>query len=69
MATKLTEEQINSDSMRCVKSCGTLLMKPDNSFLLLRHSDRYDLPKGHMENGETELDTAIRGLFIDEGYH
>ena len=29
-------------------------------FLLLRHPDRWDLPKGHCENGETFMETALR---------
>ncbi len=29
-------------------------------FLLLRHADRWDLPKGHCENGETFMETALR---------
>ncbi len=36
-------------------------MKPDQSFLLMKHRDRYDLPKGHMELGETEQQTGLRG--------
>ena len=36
-------------------------MKPDRSFLLMKHHDRYDLPKGHMESGENEHQTALRG--------
>jgi len=30
------------------------------SFLLMRHQDRWDLPKGHRERGETLLQTALR---------
>ena len=30
------------------------------SFLLMRHRDRWDLPKGHAEAGETTIDTALR---------
>lgn len=44
-----------------VKSCGFFVMKPDQSFLLMKFEDRYDLPKGHMEAGETEHQTALRG--------
>lgn len=50
--------------MRKVKSCGVLVMReaPRPSFLLMRHADRYDLPKGHIEAGECELDCALREL-------
>jgi 8-oxo-dGTP pyrophosphatase MutT (NUDIX family) len=54
-------EHSNISELRQVKSCGFLVMKPDNSFLLMKHSHRYDLPKGHMEVGETEQQTALRG--------
>lgn len=30
------------------------------SFLLLKHKDRWDLPKGHAEPGENLLETALR---------
>jgi len=41
-------------------------MKPDQSFLIMEHSDRYDLPKGHMELGETEQQTALRGKSMNQ---
>ena len=47
--------------MREVKSCGFLVMKPDRSFLLMTLLKRFDLPKGHMEPGENEMQTAFRG--------
>ncbi|CAF4275179.1 unnamed protein product, partial [Adineta steineri] len=33
----------------------------------MRHRDRYDLPKGHMEIGETERETALRELQEETG--
>jgi len=41
-----------------------LLLKDSENwrFLLLRHADRWDLPKGHCEPGESFLDAAIREL-------
>lgn len=50
-----------TNDMPEVKSCGFFVMKSDWSFLLMKHKDRYDLPKGHMEAGETEQQTALRG--------
>ena len=46
-----------------VLAAGILLMTDcDNQteFLLMRHRNRWDLPKGHCEKGETFQDTALR---------
>ena len=46
-----------------VKAAGILLMTVDKGsrqFLLMRHGDRWDLPKGHCEDGETFRQTALR---------
>jgi len=37
------------------------------SFLLMKHGRRYDLPKGHREEGETELVCALRELQEETG--
>jgi len=50
-----------------VKSCGFLVMKPDGSFLLMKHPNRYDLPKGHVEAGASERQTALRELREETG--
>jgi bis(5'-nucleosidyl)-tetraphosphatase len=59
--------------MKQVKSCGFILFKsvgiasedenrsePQKSFLLMKHRERYDLPKGHVEPGESDLECALR---------
>ena len=41
-------------------SCGTIVIK-DSKVLIVRQLDGYyGFPKGHMEDGETYIDTAIR---------
>lgn len=52
--------------MREITSCGVLCFYKD-SFLLMHHDKRYDLPKGHMKPGETELQTALRELEEETG--
>ena len=47
--------------MKQEKSCGCIVMNEKNEILLVHHNDgHWDLPEGHMEAGETEVDTAIR---------
>ncbi len=50
------------------KSCGVVLFNSDK-FLLLQHNNEdsgvdghWDFPKGHVEYGEEEIDTALREL-------
>jgi bis(5'-nucleosidyl)-tetraphosphatase len=50
-------------------SCGFLIVRgnPIDSFLLMKHSRRWDLPKGHVDEGETELQCALRELREETG--
>lgn len=52
-----------------VKSCGVLIVRgtPISEFLLMRHADRWDLPKGHVDAGETEIECALRELWEETG--
>ncbi len=45
-----------------VEAAGMLLfaLEAPPKFLLMRHRDRWDLPKGHAEAGEAMLETALR---------
>jgi bis(5'-nucleosidyl)-tetraphosphatase len=58
--------------MQQVKSCGFILFRcardsEQKSFLLMKHRDRYDLPKGHVEVGESDLECALREVHEETG--
>lgn len=59
--------------MRKAKSCGVIVMRkqPQTSFLLmLKHpgaKNIYDVPKGHIELGEDEVNCALRELSEETG--
>ena len=49
------------------KSCGAIVYRKrhgNTEILLIKHinSGHWSFPKGHMENGETEIETAIREI-------
>lgn len=51
-------------------ACGAILLRShdqDWQFLLLRHTDRWDLPKGLLEPGETPIEAAHRELREETG--
>ena len=52
-----------------LKACGVFVVRGDapEQFLLMRHADRWDLPKGHVDPGETELNCALRELEEETG--
>ena len=47
--------------MKEEKSCGCIVINDKNEILLIHHNaGHWDFPKGHVEEGETEVQTAIR---------
>ena len=49
------------DPKEVIRAAGILVFCNDpDQFLLMRHRDRWDLPKGHSEPGESYLQTALR---------
>lgn len=52
-----------------LRACGVLLTRgtPVDSFLLMKHADRWDLPKGHVDPGETLVECALRELEEETG--
>ena len=51
------------------KACGVVVFRenPVRSFLLMVHPLRWDLPKGHVDEGETDLQCALRELQEETG--
>lgn len=48
------------ENMKKEKSCGIVVFQ-DNKVLIIKHNrGHYGFPKGHVEDGETEEETAIR---------
>jgi 8-oxo-dGTP pyrophosphatase MutT (NUDIX family) len=54
-----------------VAAAGILLVSrgEPRRFLLMRHPDRWDLPKGHAEAGETLRQTALRETEEETGFN
>lgn len=55
--------------MSIIHAAGVLVFRGDpiESFLLLKHRDRWDLPKGHRDEGETDLQCALREMTEETG--
>ena len=63
--------------MKKEKSCGCIVINDKNEILLIHHNvGHWGFPKGHVEEGETEVQTAIRevkeetniDVEVDEAY-
>ena len=55
--------------MSDLRSCGFLIFRrePELSLLLMEHKNRLDLPKGHVDSGETDRQCALRELQEETG--
>ncbi len=50
------------------KSCGIILYNEHQEYLIIRHlAGHWDFPKGHVENNETEEETARREVLEETG--
>jgi bis(5'-nucleosidyl)-tetraphosphatase len=56
-------------SMKETRAAGVVLFRkePSLSFLLLKHPNRWDLPKGHVDPGETDMQCALREMEEETG--
>lgn len=60
--------------MRCEKSCGGLVFRKQKDLiqlLLIKHKKggHWSFPKGHVEDGESEHETAKREILEETGIH
>lgn len=46
--------------MKKEKSCGAIIFYNNRVLLIKQHQEFWGFPKGHVEDGETEIETAIR---------
>lgn len=58
--------------MKLEKSCGAIILSSNNDnrkVLLIQHENggHWAFPKGHVENGETEIETAAREIEEETG--
>ena len=61
-----------ASTMKSEKSCGAIVLSPDNTnrkVLLIKHENggHWAFPKGHVEEGETEVETALREIKEETG--
>lgn len=48
------------NQVKVEKSCGCIILSDEKVLLVRQTKGHWSFPKGHMENGETEIQTAIR---------
>ena len=69
---KYVEVLIGGKRMKKEKSCGAIVFRrEENKWMLLllrhRHGGHWSFPKGHVEAGETEEETALREIKEETG--
>lgn len=69
IATSMASDQSSNESEPTVFAAGYLVFRNAQrlEFLLMKHPDRWDLPKGHLDEGENCIEAAKRELFEETG--
>lgn len=53
--------------MKNEKACGAVIKKEGKILLIFQQNGFWGFPKGHVEEGETEAETAVREVFEETG--
>lgn len=69
IAASMASDQLSNESEPTVFAAGYLVFRNAQrlEFLLMKHPDRWDLPKGHLDEGENCMEAAKRELFEETG--
>lgn len=54
-------------NLKCKKAAGGVVINSVGELLMIERFGKYDLPKGHIEKGETPIETAFREVFEETG--
>jgi len=65
----MAKDHLSNDSEPTVFAAGYLVFRKSQrlEFLLMKHPDRWDLPKGHFDEGETSIEASKRELWEETG--
>ena len=53
--------------MKYEKSCGVIVFSDNKVLMVKQNSKEWSIPKGHVENNETEIETALREVKEEVG--
>lgn len=57
---KIGGKKVENDKIKQEKSCGCIIIENEKVLLVKQTKGNWGFPKGHIEENETEIETAIR---------